>query len=89
LVIGAWTGLLVAMVVNHYFNIGLIPINFMLVGMAAALSASIHAPLTAVFLVCGISGNYVLMLPLLLAAYVSKRISFNLLPYNVYTYKPK
>lgn len=88
LVIGAWAGLLVCVLSNKIFGTDLIPLNFMLVGMAAALSAAIHAPLTAVFLVCGISGSYVLMVPLLLVSFLSKTVSFRMLPYNVYTYKP-
>ncbi|MBD3581368.1 chloride channel protein [Flavobacterium selenitireducens] len=88
LVTGAIAGLLFAMVANHFFNAHLIPINFMLIGMGAVLSATIHAPFTAVFLVCGITGNYVLILPLLLVCVLSKIASQKMYRYNVYTYKP-
>lgn len=88
LVIGGLTGLLMAIIGNQYFGLDLIPLNFMLVGMGAALSAAIHAPLTSAALVCGLSGNYVLVLPLLLASFISEKTARKLLPYNVYTYKP-
>jgi len=87
LVTGAISGLLFAMVANHFFNAHLIPINFMLIGMGAVLSATIHAPFTAVFLVCGITGNYVLILPLLLVCVLSKIASQKMYPFNVYTFK--
>lgn len=87
LVTGAIAGLLFAVVANHFFNAHLIPINFMLIGMGAVLSATIHAPFTAVFLVCGITGNYVLILPLLMVCVLSKVASQKMYRYNVYTYK--
>ena len=44
LFIGAFLGLLTALCVNTFFNANVIPLNFMIIGMAAMLSASIHAP---------------------------------------------
>ncbi|WP_290844010.1 chloride channel protein [Flavobacterium sp.] len=87
LVTGAVSGLLFALVCNHFFHADLIVVNFMLVGMAAVLSATIQAPLTAVFLVCGITGNYVLLLPLLLVCTLSEFSARKLYPFTVYTYK--
>ena len=88
LVTGALAGLLFATVSNQVFDAGLIPVNFMLIGMGAVLSGTIHAPFTSVFLVCGITGNYVLILPLMLVCAISKFASRKMLPYNVYTSKP-
>lgn len=89
LFMGAFAGLLFAYVLNHYFHIGVIPLNFMIIGMGAVLSSSIHAPFTAIFVVCGIIGSYALLLPLLIACIVSKVISKRLLPYTVYSYTGK
>ncbi|MUV04703.1 chloride channel protein [Flavobacterium rakeshii] len=87
--IGAFLGLLVALLVNTFFNAAVIPLNFMIVGMAAMLSASIHAPLTSLFLVCGVIGDYTLFVPLLIVCYIAKITSKRICSYNVYTYKEK
>ena len=47
----------------------------MLVGMAAATAASIRAPLTAAVLVFELSGDYAIVLPLLLATVVATTVS--------------
>ena len=87
IVAGAFLGLLVAFVGNHYFGANLIPLNFALVGAAATLSASLFAPLTSLVLVCNLLPNgYVLFLPVLLGSIISYYFSKSLLPYNAYTY---
>ncbi len=88
LFIGAFLGLFMALVLNTFFNQHVIPVNFMLAGMAAVLSASIHAPFTALFLACGLVGNYTLIVPILIACIFAKTTAKLILPYNVYTYKP-
>jgi CIC family chloride channel protein len=49
--------------------------SYALVGMAATTAASIHAPLTAAVLVFELSGDYAIVLPLLLATVVSTTLS--------------
>lgn len=88
LFIGAFLGLLVASILNTFFNVGVIPINFMIIGMAAVLSASIHAPFTAIFLVCGLTNNYTLFIPLLVASLISKYTAKMIYPFTVYTFSP-
>ena len=88
LFIGAFLGLLVCNVLNHYFGLGLIPVNFVVIGMAAVLSGSIHAPFTAIFLACAISESYVLFLPIVAACLVARWVAARLIPYSVYTYQP-
>ena len=83
---GAFAGLFTALVLQRFFGAELIPLNFMLVGMAAVLSACLHAPLTAIFVVCGITGNYTLIVPLAVASLVAKIIAKILVPYTVYSY---
>ncbi|SHG95110.1 chloride channel protein, CIC family [Flavobacterium fluvii] len=88
LFIGAFLGLLVASVLNTFFNSGVIPINFMIIGMAAVLSASIHAPFTAIFLVCGLTNDYTLFLPILVVCLISKYTAKTIYPFTVYSFTP-
>jgi CIC family chloride channel protein len=88
LFIGAFLGLLVASALNTFFNVGVIPINFMIIGMAAVLSASIHAPFTAIFLVCSLTNDYTLFIPILAVSLISKYIAKMIYPFTVYTFSP-
>jgi CIC family chloride channel protein len=86
LFIGAFLGLFVATILNTYFHSDVIPINFMIIGMAAVLSASIHAPFTALFLVCGMINDYTLFFPILMVSLIAKFTSKMIFPYTVYNY---
>ena len=83
---GAFLGLLLASVLNTFFHLNVIPVNFMIIGMAAVLSASIHAPFTAIFLVCGLINDYTLFLPIFVVCLISKYTAKMIYPYTVYTY---
>lgn len=88
LFIGAFLGLLLASVLNTFFQVHVIPVNFMIIGMAAVLSASIHAPFTAIFLVCGLTNDYTLFFPILVVCLISKYTAKAIYPYTVYSYSP-
>ncbi|MGQ7944805.1 chloride channel protein [Flavobacterium sp. WC2509] len=88
LFIGAFLGLLLSSVLNTYFNTQVIPLNFMIIGMAAVLSASIHAPFTAIFLVCGLTNDYTLFVPILVVCLISKYTAKMIYPFTVYSYSP-
>lgn len=88
LFVGAFLGFMLATILNNYFNAELIPINFMVIGMAAVLSASIHAPFTSLFLVCGVTGNYTMFFPLLGVCLIAKYTSKFIYPYTVYSIIP-
>lgn len=88
LFIGAFLGLLVALILNTYLNANVIPVNFMVIGMAAVLSASIHAPFTAIFLVCGLTNDYTLFIPILAVCFISKYTAKLICPFTVYSYSP-
>ena len=60
------------------------PGSYALVGMAATTAASIHAPMTAAVLVFELSGDYPIVLPLLLATIVATSISRGLGSESVY-----
>jgi len=87
LFIGAFLGLITALTLNYFFHLDLIPLNFIVIGMAAVLSGSIHAPLTSIFLVCAIADNYVLFIPIVIASLISWFVARFIFPYTVYTYK--
>ena len=58
--------------------------SYALVGMAAATAASIHAPLTAAIMVFELSGDYLIVLPLILATVVATAASKALGDESVY-----
>src|SRR5690606_1522138 len=59
--------------------------NFVVAGMAAALSGIMHAPLTGIFLIAEITGGYALMVPLMLVTAISYLINRTMLKYSIYT----
>jgi len=85
--IGAILGLVVSYIANVYFDANLVVLNFMAVGMAAVLSASINAPFTALFLVCGLIGDYTLLVPLCIGSFVSRYTAQRIFPFTVYSYR--
>lgn len=76
LLVGAATGSLWAQFVTLVSPASLPDAGaYALVGMAATTAASIHAPLTAAVLVFELSGDYAMVLPLILATAVSTSLS--------------
>jgi CIC family chloride channel protein len=75
LLVGAGVGTVWAHVIglaaSTQVNIG----SYALVGMAAVTAGSIHAPLTATIMVFELSGDYLIVLPLILATVISTYIS--------------
>ncbi|WP_235891193.1 chloride channel protein [Sphingobacterium lumbrici] len=59
--------------------------NFVMAGMAAALSGVMHAPLTGMFLIAEITGGYTLMVPLMLVASISYLINRSVMKHSIYT----
>jgi CIC family chloride channel protein len=89
LFIGAFLGLFVAILLNTFFDANVVPLNFLVIGMAAMLSATIHAPLTAIFLICGLINDYTLFLPVLIACMAAKYSAKAIYPYTVYSLAAK
>ncbi|MDR6458231.1 MULTISPECIES: chloride channel protein [Chryseobacterium] len=88
IVTGAFLGVFFAQFCNHYLGTHLVVINFALFGAAAMLSAAIHAPLTAMFIISSIvPSGYLLLFPLFISSIISKILAKKIYPYNVYTYK--
>ena len=76
----SWGHLLSWVGISSSVNAG----SYALVGMAATTAASIHAPLTAAVLVFELSGDYPIVLPLLVATVVATSISRGLGSESVY-----
>ena len=87
IVMGALLGLLVAMICNQFFHTHLVVANFIILGIAAVLSGSIHAPLTSSSLAVRLSGSMILAFPILVASVIARFTAKKIYPYTVYTYK--
>lgn len=88
IVTGAFLGIFFAQFCNYYFGTHLIVINFALFGAAAMLSAAIHAPFSAIFIISSLApSGYSLLIPLLITASISTILAKKIYPYNIYTYK--
>jgi CBS domain-containing protein len=67
------------------FGEHVVPAGYALVGMAAAIAAVTHAPLMATVLVFELTGDYAIVLPLLLTTAVSTLLSRRLHRDSIYT----
>ena len=86
LLIGACTGLLVATGLHAVFGDAIAaPGSYVLVGLAATLAATTHAPLMSALLACELSGDYQLVLPLLVACAIASGVARRLYIDSVYT----
>lgn len=81
---GAIAGLFFSYILR-YLGVDISPNNFALVGMAGMISAVIHAPLTAIFLIAEITGGYELFMPLMLVATISYATTKIFVSNSVYT----
>ena len=59
--------------------------SYAAVGMAAVAAGASHAPLSAILILFELTGNYDLILPLMIAAIVSSMVAKRLYPYSTYT----
>jgi len=88
LMLGAMLGGIVGIAANQA---GLWPTGspgaYALVGMAAVVAATTHAPLTAVIIIFELTGSYEIILPLMLATIIASVVSVLLSPYSIYTLK--
>ena len=63
------------------------PGAYALVGMAAVVAATTHAPLTAVIIIFELTGSYEIILPLMLATIIASVVSVLLQRESIYTLK--
>ncbi|WP_207425760.1 chloride channel protein [Pedobacter sp. SYSU D00535] len=85
LIMGGLGGFVFAHSINQTGMITLNTSNFIVAGMAAALSSIMHAPLTGIFLIAEITGGYELMTPLMIVSAIAYFVSRKNLKYSMYT----
>jgi CIC family chloride channel protein len=86
LLVGACTGALYASGLHAVLGDAIgAPASYALVGLAAAMAATTHAPLTGAVLACELSGDYALVLPLLVATALAAAWARQLYVDSVYT----
>ncbi len=71
LFIGAFTGFIIASLLNHFGIATVSNGNFALMGMAGLMSGVMHAPMTGIFLIAELTGGYSLFLPLMITSLIS------------------
>jgi CIC family chloride channel protein len=87
LFLGAALGAAYGSVAQQLFpSLNVVPPAFALVGMAAVLAGSVHAPLTAIILLFEMTGDYRIILPLMFAVAVSLAISQHMQRDSVYVH---
>jgi len=86
LLLGACAGMVYATGLHAVFGDQIAATGtYALVGLAAALAATTHAPLMSALLACELSGDYALVLPLLLACALAAGVARRLYVDSVYT----
>ena len=85
LVMGGLMGFTLAYTINTLGFAQVSVPNFIVAGMAAALSGIMHAPLTGIFLIAEITGGYQLMVPLMITSAISYFINRSKFKYSIYT----
>ena len=86
LLLGACAGSLFAVALHEVLGGSVSsPGAYALVGLAAALAATTHAPLTATVLACELSGDWAMVLPILLASGIAAGLARKLYIDSVYT----
>ncbi|MDA1353833.1 MAG: chloride channel protein [bacterium] len=87
LFVGALSGFVFSTIVNQLGFVEVPTVNFVVVGMAGALSGILHVPLTAIFLIAEITGGYSLFVPLMIVSALSFFVSKLIEPETLYTYR--
>jgi CIC family chloride channel protein len=86
LYIGATLGGACGVIATHLFpSSPVLPGAMALVGMAGLVAGATHAPLTAIFMVFEMTGDYGLILPLMLTSVLAYIVSRRLYPESIYT----
>ena len=85
LFMGGILGYMMAHLLNCLDFINVSEVNFALVGMAAFMSALMHAPLTGIFLIAEITGGYNLFVPLMVASVSAYVTIYYFEPHSIYT----
>ncbi|MFC1892004.1 chloride channel protein [Thermodesulfobacteriota bacterium] len=88
LFMGAMAGGFFGTVAHQIFpGITASPGAYSIVGMAAVVSGTTHGPLSAILILFEMTGNYTIILPLMIACIISSLVSGKLLKESIYTLK--
>ena len=88
LFLGAMTGGLFGVIVHSLFpSITASPGAYGIVGMAAIVSATTHGPLTAILTLFEMTGDYKIILPLMVTCIISSLVIQKLMKESIYTMK--
>lgn len=88
LVMGSLVGGAFGMILSFIFpGLGIEPGAYALVGMAAFFAASAHAPMAAFLIMFELTGDYLIILPLMLAVTITTAFSEKLHRESIYTLK--
>ncbi|MEA4906759.1 MAG: chloride channel protein, partial [Anaerolineaceae bacterium] len=86
LFLGALMGAIFGLACRSVFpDLNIMPQAFAMVGMAAVLAGTVHAPLTAILLLFEMTNDYRIILPLMFAVIISLLVSERLQRESVYT----
>ena len=90
LFLGAMTGNFIGSVFHHYFPSSISsPGAFSLVGMGAVVAAATHAPITAIIIIFELTGDYKIILPLMLSSIIASFMTAGIHRESIYTMKLK
>lgn len=90
LFLGAMTGNLIGSIFHGLFpTVMSRPGAFALVGMGAVVAAATHAPITAIIILFELTGDYQIILPLMLASILASFLTVGLHRESIYTMKLK
>ncbi len=88
LFLGAMTGGLFGMIVHQIFpEITASPGAYSIVGMGAVVSATTHGPITAILMLFEMTGDYKIILPLMITCIVSSAFIRQFMAESIYTVK--
>ena len=88
LFIGAMAGGFFGTVVNQLFpTLTASPATYALVGMGAVVAGTTHAPITAIIIIFEMSGNYKIILPMMITCILSTMLASSLKKGSIYTIK--
>lgn len=88
LFLGAMTGGFFGMIAHHLFpEITALPGAYSIVGMGAVVSATTHGPITAILMLFEMTGDYKIILPLMITCIVSSAIIRQIMTESIYTIK--
>jgi CIC family chloride channel protein len=88
LFVGAMAGGFFGGVVHHLFPaVTASPGAYSIVGMGAVVAATTHGPLSAILMLFEMTGDYKIILPLMITCIISRLIAGRLLKESIYTFK--